>query len=135
MIISKPLPSSSHRTTLLSLSNLQRQHYHYTGALEAAASSTPALRTHSPLRLSAWEQGLASYLDKAFAEFLLRGIREGFRVGAADSFRKKTGLQSAYEHKGVEQDYLRREEMLGCIQQISPEESNSISRLQISHSA
>ena len=63
--------------------------YHYTGdllALERRAGPCiqpvpPILQINPPLRLDAWREQLASYPDKAFAAFLLRGIQNGFRIG------------------------------------------------------
>ena len=35
----------------------------------------------SPLRVPAWERGLLCHPDRGFADYVCKGIREGFRVG------------------------------------------------------
>ena len=77
----------------------------------------------SPLNVLAWQEGLASYPDKAFAAFLLRGIVGGFRIGVPADFQGRPAhrnLQSAYDHQQIVQDYLDREESLGRIQRLPP---------------
>ena len=52
----------------------------------------PALMAVStPLVPKAWEQALASHSDKAYARYLCRGLREGFRI----SFQYGAPLRSA----------------------------------------
>ena len=92
-------------------------------------------RINPTLSRPEWEEGLASYPDKAFAGFLLRGISSGFRIGVPGSFRgkhAKRNLQSAREHEGIVQDYLDREERLGRIQRLSIDEEALLPTLQIS---
>ena len=120
------LPSSHAEPTLLSLSNLHAGQYSYTADLlsletVAPASLSPDPRcVASPLNVLAWQEGLASYPDKAFAAFLLQGIADGFRIGVPADFQGRPAhrnLQSAYDHQ---QDYLDREESLGRIQHLPP---------------
>ena len=98
-------------------------------------------RTAVPTRITpnlsrpGWEEGLASYPDKAFASFILRGISSGFRIGVPGSFmgkHAKRNLQSAREHKGIVQDYLDRVERLGRIQRLSADDEALLPTLQIS---
>ena len=126
---------------LLSLSNLSSKRYRYTEDLQALERASegvqppPFLHVKSPLILSAWEEGLASFPDRAFASLLTRGIAQGFRIGVPTSFTGRLAprnLQSAYDHKEVVEDYLDREEFLGRIQRITPEEQSSLKRRQIS---
>ena len=35
----------------------------------------------TPLKAEVWEEGLASYPNKAYAGFIMRGITRGFRIG------------------------------------------------------
>ena len=70
----------------------------------------------SPLRLPAWERGLANYPDSHFAHFILRGISKGFRIGVQEGvrFRKVSrNLVSAYEQPQVVQAYMDREVSVG----------------------
>lgn len=61
----------------------------------------------SPLRSSwqAWRVALQNHPDKRFAEFILRGIQEGFRVGYAGQVVAVKSVvhncPSAVEHKEV----------------------------------
>lgn len=36
---------------------------------------------NTPLQVSEWERALANHPDRQFVEYLLRGMREGFRIG------------------------------------------------------
>ena len=90
--------------------------------------------TASPLHPQAWEAGLANYPDQQFAQFLLRGIRDGFCIGAREHSRcqsSKCNLQSAYEHPQIIRDYLAREERLGRIHCLSPQELSTLPQLQV----
>ena len=123
---------------MLTISNLHGNRYHYTGdllALEGVAPPPPASygKPISSLHLSAWQAGLATFPDKVFAVYLLRGIERGFRIGVPAAFKGKhaqRNLLSAYEHGAIVQEYLKREESLGCIKRVSPAEQGK--RFQIS---
>ena len=45
----------------------------------------------SPLKLGAWERALAAHPDAEYTQYLLRGIREGFRIG----YDRRSPLRSA----------------------------------------
>ena len=66
----------------------------------------------SPLDGGAWAEALRSHPDKAFVCFLLRGFKEGFRIG----FHRPAPLQSAsrnmlsaLQHPEVVREYLEKE--------------------------
>ena len=44
-----------------------------------------SLTAHSPLILMQWQQDLRYHPDRRYAEFILQGIQEGFRVGFDNS--------------------------------------------------
>ena len=123
---------------LLRLSNLHAGCYHYMEDLlaleQARQTQAPAHsigRAASPLHSQAWEAGLSTYPDQQFAQFLLRGIRDGFRIGAREHGRhqsSKRNLQSAYEHPQIIRDYLAREERLGRIHR---QELSTLPQLQV----
>jgi len=76
----------------------------------------PLSEVSTPLKLPAWEAALQAHPDKAFARFVITGIRDGFRIG----FSRKISLQcaprnmpSATEHPEVVTEYLIREHSLG----------------------
>lgn len=56
-------------------------------------------------KLAAWRVALQNHPDKRFAEFILRGIQEGFRVGYAGQVVAVKSVvhncPSAVEHKEV----------------------------------
>ena len=126
---------------LLKLSNLHSGRYQYTQDLlaleQAGRARSLALnigRAASPLRSQAWEAGLLSYPDQQFGQFLLRGIRDGFRIGARELGGRqssKRNLQSAYEHPQIIRDYLAREESLGRIHRLSPQDLSTLPLIQV----
>ena len=66
------------------------------------------------LSLSAWAEELLSHLDRRFAEFILQGIQNGFRIG----FDRRSWLQPASSNLSVDNpqivsEYLLREVSLG----------------------
>ena len=83
-------------------------------ALEFCRSADPwpspqLSQVHTPLNPAAWETALASHPDRAFARYILKGIREGFRIG----FSRTCPLRSAHRnmpsarlHPEVVQAYL-----------------------------
>lgn len=70
----------------------------------------------SPLNLAAWELALSTHPDKAFARYVCRGIREGFRIGFKHSSPLKSAqanMKSASEHPEIISEYLAKECQLG----------------------
>ena len=65
----------------------------------------------SPLRVEAWQHYLADHPDAEFAQYLLKGMAEGFRIGfdrAARCRSAKRNLRSTREHPEVVDAYLER---------------------------
>ena len=52
--------------------------------IEATATHTgpQCFRPATPLAVAAWQQALAAHPDKAFAHYILSGMRHGFHIGA-----------------------------------------------------
>ena len=64
---------------------------------------------------------LRSIPDKAFTQFLLRGITQGFRIGVAKghTFKPaKRNLKAAYDHPQVVAEYIDREVRLGRLSKL-----------------
>ena len=65
------------------------------------------------MTVTKWHSMLATYPDKTFVNFLLRGIKNGFRIGfACNSVHLKgqyQNLLSAMDHPEVIQTYLDNE--------------------------
>ena len=110
------------------LANFSKGNYKYTATLLALEAASPTLpnvpyddQVSTPLCLDAWERSLCTIPDRQFAQFLLRGIRTGFRIGVAEGAVFKPShrnLRSAYEHPQVITAYLQREVNLGRMQKI-----------------
>ena len=65
-------------------------------------SQLAAIRT--PLQLTAWHRFLQSHPDQDFAGYILRGIEEGFRIGANPKALLKPAsrnMQSAQQHPDI----------------------------------
>ena len=70
------------------------------------------------LHLKTWEQLLEGHPDSMFQDYIIKGQRDGFRVGFHEGSSLKTArrnLPSAYEHGEVVSDYLAKEKSLGRI--------------------
>ena len=71
----------------------------------------------SPLRISAWEKGLLCHPDRGFAEYVCKGIREGFRVGfnyrSAHCRQASGNFKSVKDQKEVVAKYIQGEEQGG----------------------
>ena len=81
---------------------------------ESTVGSEKRSVVRTPLQLSVWEDSLRFHPDRAFARYILRGIRECFRVG----FDRRSPLKSAarnlpQEHPEVIQQYLEKDGSLG----------------------
>ena len=67
----------------------------------------------TPMKASEWRNMLATYPDKRFANFLLRGIESGFRIGFNRNMvqlkSRHQNLISAVDHPQVVQAYLDNE--------------------------
>ena len=84
--------------------------------------------TVSPLtrKILNWKKWLAKHPDPDFAEFILDGIREGFRIG----FRKRVELKGASQnlpsvnaHKEVVREYIEKELEAGRVKRVADQGS------------
>lgn len=104
----------------MSYSTLKGEKYVYIDSLLALAACTPSsLLSHdsgwgkivTPLRVSAWEKGLASHPDRDFAKFICDGVREGFRVGfnyrMCQCHSLEGNMRSMVEHREVVERYVQ----------------------------
>ncbi len=86
-----------------------------------SSTKTPCLMgsRSSPLEWRAWRIELAEHPDQTLAEYLVRGIRDGFRIGfsyGSHSLSSSKGcMQSARDHPEVVREYLAQECMEGRI--------------------
>ncbi len=69
---------------------------------------------HSPLRLhwDAWRTALSAHPDEVFAQYILRGIWQGFRIGfdpAQLLVSARRNCPSVWEHPEVVEQYVSRE--------------------------
>jgi len=72
----------------------------------------------TPLRLVQWESLLASHPDRDYVNYILRGIKEGFRIGfkasgSVSSVRKN--MHSAMENPQVVSAYIAEERERGVL--------------------
>ena len=77
-----------------------------------------AVREVSPLNFELFEAELTLYPDSAKANFVLRGIKEGSRLGCDKPVTLKSARRnklSAYQHAGVIDAYLANEVRLGPV--------------------
>ena len=97
--------------------------YQYTRSLLALAACTPVTsmmhvgnwgKIVTPLRVSVWERGLADHPDREYANYICRGIREGFRVGFDHQKCKcrvaPGNMKSVDNHREVVETYLQGEQ-------------------------
>ena len=92
-------------------------------------------RVSTPLRAEIWEELLASHPDPTFAQYIIHGIRSGFRIGPhgqGTCRQTRRNLHSAYEHPEVIEAYLAREVQLGQIICLPPAATFSLPNLQTS---
>ena len=71
------------------------------------------------LQIKEWEKSLRAHPDREFCDYLLRGMRSGFRVGFhyahSSSWRVKSNKKSALENAEVVDEYLANELVLGRV--------------------
>ena len=93
-----------------------------TPTLGSTAVHEKLLGIHTPLVVAHWESMLASHPDREYVDYLIKGIRDGFRVGyqrvvgieqSLSSARKN--LQSAEENPQVVEQYLSTELERGVV--------------------
>ena len=113
--------------TLLGLGAVSGYRYRYTEDLLQLERCSPRQGSvptqlqplNTPLRVRAWAEALQEHPDRAFTSYLLRGIREGFRIGYArggGSLRSATrNMGSAVQNPRVVTEYLRKERQAGRV--------------------
>lgn len=78
---------------------------------------TPSLLgVTTPLAIPAWEQALETHPDRAFAKYIINGLRQGFRIGfnrACPLHSAAANMTSARLHPAVISDYIAKECSLG----------------------
>lgn len=78
---------------------------------------------NTPLKLDAWEKALAGHPDKSYVDYILQGIRDGFRVGFEYSCHACKQLHgnmlSTIENPEVVEDYLQKELSEGNIAKVA----------------
>ena len=78
--------------------------------------AAPAL---SPIRVEAWQAALAVYPDRDFANLLVEGLANGFRIGYDDGCtprsRSRRNMRSAAEHPDVVRRYIAAEVAAGTL--------------------
>ena len=89
------------------LRELQSHHSPYTVAQELNNVNSPML----PL-VHKWEEYLSDHQDKEFGEYIIRGIREGFRIGfnwSAPLAPAKRNIPSSYSLPREVEEYISKE--------------------------
>lgn len=72
----------------------------------------------TPLRVSEWEKLLLPHPDRQFVDYLLDGMKNGFRIGfnyLSKTRVTKRNMKSAYQHPEVVQRYIDNEVRLGRV--------------------
>ena len=85
----------------------------------------------TPLKLEVWQRELESFPDQSIAALILRGIRQGFRIGfeatKADLHPSRGNMVSASEHAEIVSSYLAEEQRQERIALVgTPEEAQEL---------
>lgn len=84
----------------------------------------------TPLRVSEWEKLLLPHPDRQFVDYLLDGMKNGFRIGfnyLSKTRVTKRNMKSAYQHPEVVQRYIDNEVRLGRVRgPLQPEEAAGV---------
>ena len=93
------------------------------------AEATPAVLSHieMPVNLCRWRAGLVELRDQEFAQFILQGLQQGFRIG----FQRGSPLMQAGHNMPcpdarVVEEYLRREINLNQLVKLSKQEAECL---------
>ena len=87
----------------------------------------------SPLQPEVWQHHLQGFPDPRCPEFILRGLRGGFRIGFNSSLAcqsTRRNMHTAYEHPDVVRKYLDREVQLQHLFPLTTGETLAESRMQ-----
>ena len=117
--------------------------YKYMNEIQAMDQCRPGIpsilpdkfvRVSTSLRAEEWEVRLRSLPDRRCAEFLIRGISEGFRLGFQHHDHQcssaKDNMRSAVQNPRVVEEYLEKEVLAGRI--VGPVPAGLVRRVQIS---
>ena len=75
----------------------------------------------TPLHIAQWEAMLENHPDREYVDYLLNGIKEGFRIGYGKSGSReelssaRKNMQSAMENADVVSGYLQEEMRRGVL--------------------
>ena len=87
----------------------------------------------TPLQADVWEEYLRTHPDKDFCEYLLSGIRRGFRLGfdycRSSCVKAKSNMKSALENATVVDEYIAEEVKLGRV--LGPVKPESLPPVQV----
>ena len=97
---------------------------------------TPSMGTIvSPLHWGQWQAGLANHSDRAFANFVTTGIREGFHIGydraPRDRWSAAKNMPSALERWEVVSSYLAKNAPESRV--LGPFKEQSLPQLHVNH--
>ena len=96
------------------LHTLEKRVPHRRGALPESAC-----KVLTPLKVTSWADALKDYPDQELAEYLLRGIVQGFHIGFDYNRhcceKAKSNMMSAVRNAEVVEDYLQTEVTLGRV--------------------
>ena len=70
----------------------------------------------TPLHIEAWQEALATHPDSVFQEYIMKGLRQGFRIGFSHSQGLQTArknMHSASQHPEVVSEFISKERDLG----------------------
>ena len=93
----------------------------------------PTVGEVSPLNVELFEAELSRHPDRAKVNFVLQGIKEGFRLGCDKPVTLKSARRnklSAYQHAGVIDVYIANEVSLGRV--VGPFDSPPVLNLHVS---
>ena len=119
--------------------------YAYTSQLLALEKCRPGqarqlppclLKITTPLKLDTWREELKFYPDQQFAEYILRGIENGFRIGFRYDRQVlhpcRHNMLSATQAPQVVSNYLEGELALNRIAELTPVQAQKLEGLQCS---
>ena len=69
-------------------------------------------RNPSPLQWETWKELLQEHSDRLYANYIVSGLREGFRIGfsyGTAKWKSSKNMESAWEHPDVVSRYLQKE--------------------------
>ena len=106
-------------------SQLGHSPYQYTDELLALERCTGSgtlagipLEAHTPLNTGVWEKSLRKHPDERFIGYIVRGLRNGFRIKAVKSQLIRSAdrnLPSAAQHPDVIMEHVTKEAQLSLM--------------------